>query len=281
MPAFWNALLQQRLNELPTPLALVLPSGKQLGSAQATVRLVLRNGAAMKDLLRGEVGAIAQGIVEGRIRCEGPMREVMRVAHALLRNDPRASGPKALPGLLQRWRSAHAHSRLRDAAQVQQHYDVSDAFYQLWLDEKRVYSCAYYRRTNMDLAQAQEAKLDHICCKLMLSPCERFLDIGAGWGGLLFWAAEHYGVDATGITLSRNQHAYLLQQIERRGLSGRVRAHLLDYRELQDAAGFDKIASVGMFEHVGQAHMPAYFAQIMSLLKPGACCSTTALPQAG
>src|ERR1700712_5265428 len=110
----------------------------------------------------------------------------------------------------------------------------------------------------MSLAQAQEAKLDHICKKLMLQPGERFLDIGAGWGGLLMWAAEHYGVDATGITLSKNQHAYVQRLIEEKGLQGRVRMELRDYRELGEQQGYDKIASVGMFEHVGEANMASY-----------------------
>jgi cyclopropane-fatty-acyl-phospholipid synthase len=132
-----------------------------------------------------------------------------------------------------------------------------------------VYSCAYYRDMSMSLAQAQEAKLDQICRKLMLKPGERFLDIGAGWGGLLMWAAENYGVNATGITLSKNQHAHVQRLIEDERLQGRVRMELRDYRELGESEGFDKIASVGMFEHVGQANMPAYFGKIHRLLKPG------------
>jgi cyclopropane-fatty-acyl-phospholipid synthase len=124
----------------------------------------------------------------------------------------------------------------------------------------------------MTLAQAQEAKLDHICRKLMLKPGERFLDIGAGWGGLLMWAAEHYGVRAHGITLSRNQHAHVNQLIEARGLAGRVTMELLDYRELPEGTPYDKIASVGMFEHVGRALMPAYFAKIIACSDPAACC---------
>jgi cyclopropane-fatty-acyl-phospholipid synthase len=121
----------------------------------------------------------------------------------------------------------------------------------------------------MTLAQAQQAKLDHICRKLMLRPGERFLDIGAGWGGLLLWAAEHYGADATGITLSANQYAHVRQLIASKGLERRVRIELRDYRDLPETRPFDKISSVGMFEHVGQANMDAYFGKIMRLLAPG------------
>jgi cyclopropane-fatty-acyl-phospholipid synthase len=121
----------------------------------------------------------------------------------------------------------------------------------------------------MALAQAQEAKLDHICRKLTLREGERFLDIGAGWGGLLLWAAEHYGVKAHGITLSRNQHAHVQRLIDERGLRERVTMELRDYRELPEDEPFDKIASVGMFEHVGHAQLPEYFGKIYRLLKPG------------
>jgi cyclopropane-fatty-acyl-phospholipid synthase len=132
-----------------------------------------------------------------------------------------------------------------------------------------VYSCAYFREPDMAIAEAQEAKLDHICRKLDLKAGERFLDVGAGWGGLLLWAAEHYGVDATGITLSRNQHAHVSRLIEQKGLQGRVRMELLDYRELDESAPYDKIASVGMFEHVGRAQLESYFSKLRRLLRPG------------
>ena len=133
----------------------------------------------------------------------------------------------------------------------------------------RVYSCAYYRHPDMTVAEAQQAKLAHICRKLMLKPGDRFLDIGAGWGGLVLWAAEHHGVEATGITLSKHQHEHVNRLIEQKGLSGRVRMRLMDYRDLEEDQPYDKIASVGMFEHVGQARLLSYFAKIRRLLRPG------------
>jgi cyclopropane-fatty-acyl-phospholipid synthase len=132
-----------------------------------------------------------------------------------------------------------------------------------------VYSCAYFRTGEDTLDAAQLAKLDHICRKLRLAPGERFLDVGCGWGALIFRAAEQYGVDATGITLSQNQHDHVQAEIARRGLAGRVRVELRDYQDLPDDASFDKIASVGMFEHVGVRNFDGYFGKIERLLKPG------------
>lgn len=161
------------------------------------------------------------------------------------------------------------HTPVRDAAAIHFHYDVGNDFYKLWLDRRMVYSCAYFRSADDTLDAAQEAKLDLICRKLRLKPGERFLDVGCGWGGLVMYAAEHYGVDATGITLSENQASLAKERIEKAGLAAKCRVAIRDYRTLTEGDGYDKIASVGMVEHVGLSHLPVYFESAFRALKPG------------
>jgi cyclopropane-fatty-acyl-phospholipid synthase len=261
--------LESQLAALPVAVALRLPGGEFVGAGNAAVRVLFSDWSGLATLAAGQIGRIAEDYVERRLQIEGRMRDVMAAAAGLLPGSPVASDTSWWTQVLRRTRSLASHTPQRDAQQIRFHYDVSDAFYALWLDPRRVYSCAYFASDSMTLAEAQEAKLDLICRKLMLQPGDRFLDIGAGWGGLLLWAAEHYGVTATGITLSRNQHEHVRRLIEDKGLQGRVQVRLQDYRELDESEPFDKIASVGMFEHVGQANMPAYFRKIHALLRPG------------
>ncbi len=164
--------------------------------------------------------------------------------------------------------SGRPHSRERDQAAIRYHYDVGNDFYALWLDGRMQYSCAYFITGEESLETAQRQKLDHICRKLRLRPGDRLLDIGCGWGGLVRYAAENYGVRAVGVTLSEKQVDFANYQIARAGLGNQVVVKLMDYRD-GGLGQFDKIVSVGMFEHVGRKKLPAYFAQAYRLLKPG------------
>jgi cyclopropane-fatty-acyl-phospholipid synthase len=150
---------------------------------------------------------------------------------------------------------------------VHYHYDLSNAFYELFLDPEMVYTCAYFRDWSNDIATAQRDKLDLICRKLRLQPGERLLDIGCGWGALVCHAAKHYGVHAYGVTLAEEQYAYAKDKIARLGLGDKVTLLLRDYSKVEGT--FDKIASIGMFEQVGTANYPTYFQTVHRLLKPG------------
>ncbi|HYP39026.1 MAG TPA: cyclopropane-fatty-acyl-phospholipid synthase family protein, partial [Chloroflexia bacterium] len=210
--------------------------------------------------------ALADGIAN---RLNSPLalaRLMMRLASLPARE------LSAVPALQDRAATGLAgkqHSLERDATAVRYHYDVGNDFYALWLDRRMVYSCAYFRTGGESLDDAQEAKLEHICRKLRLQRGERLLDIGCGWGGLIMYAAERFGVHATGITLSKPQAELARKRIDESGLSGQCRVEVRDYREMPAGVQFDKIVSVGMVEHVGRANLPQYFAQAYRLLRPG------------
>jgi cyclopropane-fatty-acyl-phospholipid synthase len=181
----------------------------------------------------------------------------------LARELSRGVAARARSGFLRR------HSKASDRRAIRYHYDVSNDFYSLFLDRRMVYSCAYYRSETDSLERAQEQKLDHILNKLMLRPGESFLDIGCGWGALIIRAAGKYGARARGVTLSENQFEYVRDLIRAQGLQDRCTVELRDYRDLPETEPFDKIASVGMFEHVGLKQLPRYFAKMYALLKDG------------
>jgi len=165
-------------------------------------------------------------------------------------------------------RTVKSHSKAENRDAIHFHYDVSNEFYASWLDQAMVYSCAYFETPEADLDAAQRAKLDHICRKLRLQPGDEFLDIGCGWGALVIHAARHFGVRARGVTLSPQQLTLARERILAAGLEDRVSVELRDYRDLPGESVYDKISSVGMFEHVGLKNLPMYFSTVHRLLKP-------------
>jgi cyclopropane-fatty-acyl-phospholipid synthase len=256
--------IEERLRALAVPMSITLWNGQRLTTAPAPrVSVTVRNPQVLASLAQPTMGKLARYYVEQQLDVEGEARQILALTEAL------AGTPDRAHGTMLRLRNWIGHTRVFDSKAIKQHYDVGDEFFGLWLDARRVYSCGYFRRAEDTLDAAQEQKLDHICRKLQLRPGERFLDIGCGWGALVMWAAERYGVRATGITLSENQHAYARQRIEEAGLQDRCEVRLLDYRDVPEDSAYDKIASVGMFEHVGRKNLPIYFGKIRGLLKPG------------
>jgi cyclopropane-fatty-acyl-phospholipid synthase len=256
--------IEQRLRDLDVPLAITLWNGQRVASTEAPrVSVTVRSPKVLASLVHPTMGKLARYYVEEDLDVEGEAQQVIRVTEALSGSP---GTPHRTAARLRKWIS---HSRAFDSKAIRHHYDVGDDFFGLWLDSRRVYSCAYFKRAEDTLERAQEQKLDHICRKLMLRPGERFLDIGCGWGALIIWAAEHYKVRACGVTLSENQYEYARKRIRDMGLQKMCEVKLLDYRDVPEDDAYDKIASVGMFEHVGRKNLPIYFAKIFRLLKPG------------
>jgi cyclopropane-fatty-acyl-phospholipid synthase len=249
--------------------------------------LVLKHPGALRAmLLPGTEVGLGEAYLYDDFDIEGDIESVFGLADALTGDTPDwrtklhvGSGLTRLPTGNHRRQGRRGPARLsgrkhtveRDRQAVTYHYNVSNDFYALWLDQRMAYSCAYFHSSDDDLDVAQEQKLDIICRKLRLKPGQRLLDIGCGWGGMVMYAAQHYGVDATGITLSQPQADLANQRIASVNLSDRCRVEVRDYRQVpvDDSQGYDALVSVGMFEHVGAAKLPPYFAKARQLLKPG------------
>jgi cyclopropane-fatty-acyl-phospholipid synthase len=296
-------LLAQVFRRFPRPIMLRLWRGEpfQVGATMrdgggtpatdpgAHFELVFRNPRAVCGMVLGrDPLRLAEAYFRGDVDIEGdlfaalmlrdhleslrmPIRDRLSAALKALRlrslnqqGSKRADEAEPSHGL-----KVRAHSRAENRDAIEFHYDVSNEFYKLWLDRAMVYSCGYFERAGNSLDEAQQAKLEHICRKLVLRPGERFLDIGCGWGALLIHAAQRYGVYAHGVTLSEKQLTVARRRIAEAGLEERATVELKDYRDMQDESTYDKVASIGMFEHVGLKNLPLYFSTVQRLLKPG------------
>ena len=216
-------------------------------------------------LLDTSIG-FGEGYMSGEIEVEGDLQQVVRIG--LTTGNFSEGKKKSLLGTI-RETIMERNTRRADKKFISYHYDLGNDFYKLWLDPKMVYSCAYFKNDNASLEQAQLEKIRLCCQKLQLQKDEQLLDIGCGWGSLLLAAAKEYGIQGVGITLSREQLEYGRQQIAREGLQDRVRLEYLDYRDLpQLHQTFDKVVSVGMFEHVGRSNMKLFIENAREVLRP-------------
>lgn len=273
-----------RLFPAPRGFHVRLWDGTRLpGDAASGLTLAIQAPGALRRMFRLPLEVhLGEAYLRGDFDLEGNLWEV-GPAFAAARGA--AASPRALLGLARAWRAlpggraaqvadararlgARERSREWDREGIRYHYDAGNDFYALFLDRRMVYSCAYFRTSGDGLDAAQAAKLEHVCRKLRLRPGERLLDIGCGWGALVIHAAREHGVRALGVTLSERQAELARQRVREAGVEDRVRIELRDYRDLGDAS-FDKVSSIGMFEHVGPERLAEYFAQVRRLLRPG------------
>lgn len=248
----------------PLPLRVTLWNGSTVALGdEPRVDLRLKDATSARYFLKPSMSTLGEAFVEGHIDVDGDIRDIIAVAEHLSRAGDEEQGRGKLPSWLAR------HTRKSDRKAIEYHYDVSNEFYSAWLDPRMVYSCAYFRSGDEDLATAQVQKLDHVCRKLMLSPGQTLLDIGCGWGAMAIHAASRYGVKAVGVTLSTNQFELARERVREAGLEDRVEIRLQDYRDIPGDATFDRISSIGMFEHVGLKNLRGYFDTVHRLLVPG------------
>jgi cyclopropane-fatty-acyl-phospholipid synthase len=246
--------------------------------------MVIRHPGALRSLvLPGSERALGQAYVQDDFDIDGDLESAFPVARHLLRLHPSIrdrfrlaqqllhlpAGRASLRGRGQARLHGRIHSPERDREAVTYHYDTSNEFFALFLDRDMVYSCGYFRSPGDDLEAAQQQKLDYTCRKLRLKKGQRLLDIGCGWGGLIRYASQRYGVSSLGITLSEPQARLAGERIRQDGLEEKCRATVRDYREVGAPGSYDAIVSIGMVEHVGASMLPEYFAQAWRLLRPG------------
>lgn len=222
------------------------------------VSLRANDKSAIPVLLDPTLDPLGEAYVQQKIGVEGPLPSVIWVAYSL--SSARTEGPGLAAKIVKRL----SHTKKLDKGSIQYHYDVSNEFYQLWLDRNMVYSCAYFSDGHETLHEAQLKKIDHILDKIRIRPSHTLLDIGCGWGSLPIRAARRVGIRSAGTTLSERQLELARQRTEKAGLSHLVEFRLQDYRDM--AGTFDRITSVGIFEHVGLANLAGYFSIWRNLL---------------
>lgn len=256
--AQWSAAVRARAN-VPARLSLWGGQSYDFGTFdRPAVTVHVKSPAAIPLLLDASLDSLGEAYIKQKIDLDGRLADIIDIAYAL------AKASVGKPIKLQRVVRYFTHSKASDKNSIQYHYDVSNEFYQLWLDPNMVYSCAYFENGDEDLETAQLKKIDHILTKIQLQPGQTLLDIGCGWGALVIRAAQKFGARCVGVTLSQDQFDLATERVKAAGLADRIEIRLQDYRDV--TGQFDRITSVGMFEHVGRKNLPAYFRRVQELL---------------
>ena len=267
----WQKALDLMLRRLlqKGSLMVTLPDGEchHYGDGSGDqLQVLIHDDATVRHLARNPQLALGEAYMNGTLTIEkGDLVGLLGLIIVNRDSTPPIWWQRILPQLrMSLRRFSQNNIARRSQRNVAHHYDLSDKLYDLFLDPDRQYSCGYFRHADDTLEQAQANKKHHIARKLLIEPDMQVLDIGCGWGGMALTLARDYGAKVVGITLSKRQHAYAVANAERQGLSDRVTYKLCDYRTVTDK--FDRIVSVGMFEHVGLPHFNAYFGAIRNLL---------------
>ena len=254
------------LNFPDTPFEIEFWDGakEKYGSGIKKFKLILKNKGVINRILgEGSIG-FGEEFVKGNILIEGNIQDLLKIWYGQNYISFKLSLKDKLK-LFYNYISSLG-TILNSKRNISYHYDIGNDFYSLWLDRTLTYSCAYFKKENDSLEKAQLNKYEYISKKLQLKKGETLIDIGCGWGGMMFYAAENYGVKCEGYTLSEEQYNYLIDEIRKRNLTGWIKVYLKDYREARGK--FDKLVSTGMFEHVGKKFYPVFFEVVKKLLKP-------------
>jgi cyclopropane-fatty-acyl-phospholipid synthase len=260
----WTTGIRSKVN---LPLRVELWNGEQLdlSDEQPRVKIRVPSPGGLRYLLSPSLDSLGEAYVEGALEIEGSSADMIQMGNALA--ETTGKPPRTSRMASAALRLVSAHTKEKDAESIRYHYDVSNEFYQQFLDPAMVYSCAYFENGDEDLATAQQKKIDHILSKIDLRPGQTLLDIGCGWGALVIRAAQKFGARCVGVTLSERQCELARERVAQAGLQNQIEIRLQDYRDV--TGQFERITSVGMFEHVGVENLPEYFGRVNKLLAPG------------
>jgi len=265
---FLRKVLEEINSKGSETVGVRLPDGRDIPEGKVDHRVVFKTWDALKRTLKDIEMGFGEGYMRGEVEVEGDLERLLLVGTTYVRE---LESSRSFSALLFKIKNVlSAINKAEEKKNVQHHYDLGDDFYKLWLDRSMTYSCAFFSSKDMSLEEAQSEKRRIIFEKLLLEKGDRLLDIGCGWGSIILEAAQEYGAYSVGITLSENQYRHVKEEIQRRGLEGRVEVYLMHYVDLPELRRrFNKVVSVGMFEHVGRDNYRTFFRIVWDVMEDG------------